>query len=664
MKTLRLILASLALSCSIHAAQFDIHGLLQENASAQFDEFTLVPVASSVLTLNGSKVVTPVTYASFLALIGAADASNLNANNLTIGTVPDARFPATLPALSGTNLTSLNASALSSGTVPDARLSANVSLLGSTISLTGEVTGITPVANGGTGIDTLGTGVQAALAIQVNTAGGYLTHGGGVYEVPLTFSTGLTRSTNTITVNASQNITTLTNLTSNGFVKTSGGTGALSIDTATYVPTTLIPFGPGAAGDILIGSSGATQWLPVTVSGDVTINSSGVTAIGANKVTGTMISLTGEAAGSIMKYDSGSGTWIVLPPGNTGEVLTATGGTAISWETPTGTGDMLKSVYDQAAVDYISGKNGGSSAAYLNMDNHSGTGNSGGHVKTYGGTGSGAYGGDVLTYGGTATDAHGGIVNTRGGTAANAEGGGVVTNGGTLPGGNVYTYDGGGSINTRGTGRIEFGAGGTRTTLDGTATSDRNIDLPDKSGIVALTSDIPVKAQVNFDGSTAANVSGTYSRTGTTVTVTLTNHAYLVGHCVYLDFTTGLAADGLFLVATVVDANNFTVTHGTSGATSGNVTLNRRLINGSSGVHSVTWNTTSTNVYYVNFSAALTDANYATSTDAVTPASAVGYAWAGFTFTFAKSTVMCPVHTLSTALGVAQFTNTSAIFAR
>jgi hypothetical protein len=62
----------------------------------------------------------------------------------------------------------------------------------------------------------------------------------GLYEVPLTFSTGLTRTTNTITVNTSQNISTLSNLTSNGFVKTSGGTGALSIDTNTYQVTKTI----------------------------------------------------------------------------------------------------------------------------------------------------------------------------------------------------------------------------------------------------------------------------------------------------------------------------------------------------------------------------------------------------------------------------------------
>lgn len=41
---------------------------------------------------------------------------------LTSGTVPDARFPATLPALSGVNLTALNASNLASGTVAPARL--------------------------------------------------------------------------------------------------------------------------------------------------------------------------------------------------------------------------------------------------------------------------------------------------------------------------------------------------------------------------------------------------------------------------------------------------------------------------------------------------------------------------------------------------------------
>ncbi len=83
-------------------------------------------------------------------------------------------------------------------------------------------------------------------------------------ESALTFSTGLTRSTNTITVNTSQNIATLSNLTGNGFVKTSGGTGALSIDTATYQSTTgtlaLAGFG-SITGTLADGNiSSASSW--------------------------------------------------------------------------------------------------------------------------------------------------------------------------------------------------------------------------------------------------------------------------------------------------------------------------------------------------------------------------------------------------------------------
>jgi hypothetical protein len=67
--------------------------------------------------------------ARFPATLPAASGANLtalNATQLTSGTVPDARFPATLPAASGANLTSLNASQLSSGTIPIARVDLNL----------------------------------------------------------------------------------------------------------------------------------------------------------------------------------------------------------------------------------------------------------------------------------------------------------------------------------------------------------------------------------------------------------------------------------------------------------------------------------------------------------------------------------------------------------
>lgn len=78
----------------------------------------------------------------------------------------------------------------------------------------------------GTDGSTLNVGTGGTLGTAAYTAS-------SAYEVPLTFSTGLTRSTNTVTVNMSQNIATLSNLISNGIVTTSGGTGALSVTSTT-----------------------------------------------------------------------------------------------------------------------------------------------------------------------------------------------------------------------------------------------------------------------------------------------------------------------------------------------------------------------------------------------------------------------------------------------
>lgn len=78
--------------------------------------------------------------------IGASpivDLSTLNASNLTSGTVPDARFPATLPVASGVNLTALNGSNVASGTVAAARV-AQINLAASG---NGGVTGNLPVGN-------------------------------------------------------------------------------------------------------------------------------------------------------------------------------------------------------------------------------------------------------------------------------------------------------------------------------------------------------------------------------------------------------------------------------------------------------------------------------------------------------------------------------------
>jgi hypothetical protein len=72
--------------------------------------------------------------------------------------------------------------------------------------------------------------------------------------------------------------------------------------------------------------------------------------------------------------------------------------------------------------------------------------------------------------------------------------------------------------------------------------------------------------------------SGTYSRSGTTVTVTLTGHGLSTGATVTLTFTSGTATDGVYAI-TVTGTDTFTVVDSASGSTSGNVDLDIRNIN-------------------------------------------------------------------------------------
>jgi hypothetical protein len=57
-------------------------------------------------------------------------------------------------------------------------------------------------------------------------------------------------------------------------------------------------------------------------------------------------------------------------------------------------------------------------------------------------------------------------------------------------GGNINTSNGGGAIDTRGTGSIQLGVTGARTTLNGSASGgNKTITLPNATGTIALTSD-------------------------------------------------------------------------------------------------------------------------------------------------------------------------------
>lgn len=177
------------------------------------------------------------------------------------------------------DLTTRSASDLSSGTLAEARGGA------------GTINGILK-ANGSGTVSAAVSGTDYAPAtsgtsiLKGNGSGGFSNASGGTdYEVPITFSIGLTRSTNTVTVNTSQNIATLSNLTSNGLVTTSGGAGTLGVTVPGTGILTALAVNVGSAGaPVLFNGAGGTPssitlsngtGLPLTtgVTGDLPFSS-------------------------------------------------------------------------------------------------------------------------------------------------------------------------------------------------------------------------------------------------------------------------------------------------------------------------------------------------------------------------------------------------------
>ena len=66
---------------------------------------------------------------------------------------------------------------------------------------------------------------------------------------------------------------------------------------------------------------------------------------------------------------------------------------------------------------------------------------------------------------------------------------------------------------------------------------------------------------------------GTYSQSGTTVTITISSHGVAVGDELTIDYTSGGAVDGTFLVASVTDSNVFTVIPTNNAIRFGNVSI-------------------------------------------------------------------------------------------
>ena len=230
----------------------------------------------------------------------------LNATQLTSGTVPDARFPATLPAASGVNLTALNATNLGSGTVPDARFPATLP----------AASGVNLTALNATN---LGSGTVPAARFPALT--GEATTSAGAVAVTLTNSavigkvlTGYTSGAGTVAAtdtilqavqklngNAANlqpldaELTAISGLAANGLIaRTSASTAAARTLTGTAAEIT-VTNGDGVAGNPTLSLPAALNFTGKTITGG-TFASPNLTTptIGAGSAAAPALSFSGD----------------------------------------------------------------------------------------------------------------------------------------------------------------------------------------------------------------------------------------------------------------------------------------------------------------------------------------------------------------------------------
>lgn len=185
-----------------------------------------------------------------------------------------------------------------------------------------------------------------------------------------------------------------------------------------------------------------------------------ITSVGNNENAGGSITMSGgDGVGSVGGSINTSG-------GISGQ-QSASGGSINTSGGNNGAGGSINTSNNGGSINTAGGPNG--------VGGQINTSNGGGNINTNG------YWNDGDQYGNV-----GGTINISGGEGGG--GGSILMYGDQFDnGGSITTYDGGGSINTRGTGSIELGQSGTRTTLTGTATANRAISLPDLDGTLALT---------------------------------------------------------------------------------------------------------------------------------------------------------------------------------